>query len=80
MKFKISFLFPVIVIILAIVSIIYLTEIEPFNYVIAAVVVVLALAMAWRIYYDFSSEKETEKTSTEYHPSSKVTDLLKIHG
>jgi len=77
MKFKISFIFPVIVIILAVVSVIYLTEIEPFNYVIAAVVVVLALAMIWRIYYDVTSEREETREQTEYKPSAKVTDLLK---
>ncbi|PIN98415.1 MAG: hypothetical protein COT90_04415 [Candidatus Diapherotrites archaeon CG10_big_fil_rev_8_21_14_0_10_31_34] len=77
MKFKISFTFPVIVIILSIISVVFLTEIEPFNYVVAAVVFVIALAMAWRIYYDFTSEREQVKEQTEYQPSAKITGVLK---
>lgn len=77
MEFKISFIFPVIVIVLALISVFYLTEIDPFNYVIATVVFVLAMAMAWRIYYDLSSEASGIKEETEYKPSSKVTELIK---
>ncbi len=77
MKFKISFIFPIIIIILAVISVIYLIEIEPFNYVISAVISVIALAMFWRIYYDVASEKESLKTTAEYSPSSKITDLMK---
>jgi len=77
MKFKVTFIFPVIIFVLALVSVFYLTEIEPFNYVIAAVVVVIALAMAWRIYYDFVSERESSDTTAEYEPSARVTGLIK---
>lgn len=76
MKFKISYSFPVILLILALISVFFLTEIEPFNYVIALIVFVIAAAMSWRIYYDYSSTRE-KKDEIEYTPSSKVTDLIK---
>jgi len=74
MKFKVSYSFPIIVIILALVSVFFLTKIQPFNLVIAAVVLVVAAVMVWRIYYDFSS---LPKQQTQYVPSPNVNKLMK---
>ncbi|MFH1663821.1 MAG: hypothetical protein ABH986_03360 [archaeon] len=76
MKFKLSYSFPVIIVVFALVSVFFLSEIEPFNYVIAAIVLVIAGVMAWRIYYDFSSSLP-KKQETGYVPSSKVSSLIK---
>jgi len=75
MEFRLKYTFPVIIIILGIVSIFFLTKIDPFNLVIAAVVFVIAGIMIWRIYYDFSSVPE--KTEVEYAPSGNVSQLMK---
>ncbi len=76
MKFKVSYSFPAILFILALISVFFLIEIQPFNYIIALIVFVIAGVMAWRIYYDYSSTQEN-KTEIEYKPSAKVTDLIK---
>ncbi len=76
MEFKIKYAFPVIILILGIASIFFLTKIDPFNLVIAAVIFVIAAIMVWRIYYDFSSAVPA-KTEVEYAPSGNVSELIK---
>jgi uncharacterized membrane protein YraQ (UPF0718 family) len=75
MKFKIKYVFPVILVVLALISVVFLPEIEPFNFVVALIVFVIAAVMVWRIYYDLSSVPK--KQETEYVPSSNVSELLK---
>lgn len=60
---------------MALASVFFLTQIDPFNLVIAAIVFVIAVAMVWRIYYDvFSAPKKQE---TDYTPSNEVDSLIK---
>ncbi len=73
MEFKLSYSFPVIIVILAVISVLFLTEIEPFNYVISGIILIIAAVMGWRIYYDFTSSRETQK---DFEPSDNVKELL----
>ncbi len=75
MDFKLSYSFPVILIALALASVFFLTEIEPFNWVISAIVFVIAAVMVWKVYYDFTSTPQ--KQETEYIPSTNVNEMLK---
>jgi hypothetical protein len=76
MEFKPVYVFPVILVVMALASVFFLTQIAPFNLVIAAVVFVIAAAMVWRIYYDVSSIPKKQETE-DYTPSSEVNSLIK---